>query len=462
MAFFVLGMLMERLGLVQDGEQAGSSSSFSVSNQIGNLLRLPVFSALLPLLLLGVASTQIQLPNPASLFGVGLLLVVFLLALAVLFKLDVLVPVALLGSGYLLFCWHGTSFDPEQSLVALAWYGVYLALFFLFPFAFEKVMLDRPLIWIGAALSGPVYFYLVYVSVSHLLGDALIGLLPAVIAGCYWVGLGRLVDLVPKEEWVKRSEVAFFGGVTLLFVSLILPLQFDKEWLTIGWAFEGVALLWFFTRMPHPGLRKWALGLLILAFTRLALNPSVLHYHPSAEIPILNWYLYAYGTVATCLLVAARLWPSGVQGILGKQVSSLLRALAAVLIFILMNIEIADFFRVGNTLMFQLGKSFAEDMTYSLAWALFGFVLLIVSIKEQNLVGRRASLGLLGVTILKLFLHDVWALGQLYRVAAFVGLACVLILVSYLYQRYLFPEKATVSDPLASEGGLTTDEPGSD
>ena len=133
--------------------------------------------------------------------------------------------------------------------------------------------------------------------------------------------------------------------------------------------------------------------------------------------------------------------------------TSLFHALAAVLGFLLMNIEIADFFRVGDRLIFQLGVSFAEDMTYSLAWALFGFILLIVSIRKRSLLGRRASLGLLGVTILKLFLHDVWALGQLYRVAAFVGLACVLILVSYLYQRYLFPEKAAVSDPpLAGSG----------
>ncbi len=461
-AFFVTGLFLERRDSEQEqGPPSWSSDSFW-SDQIANLLRLPVLSALLPLLLLSVACIQIQLPDPSLIFGVGLVLILFLLSLVVVFKLDILVLASLIGSAYLLLSWHGTSFSPEQPLLALAWYVAFLVIFFLFPFAFEKVMLDRPLPWIGAALSGPVYFYLIYVAVSQLLGDALIGLLPAVIAGCYWVGLGRLVDLVPKEDWIKRSEVAFFGGVTLFFVSLILPLQFDKEWLTIGWAIEGVALLWFFTRMPHPGLKKWALGLLLLAFARLALNPAVLYYHSSGEIPILNWYLYAYGAVIACLVVGARLWPSGAQGLLGKQVPSLLRGLATVLSFILMNIEIADFFRVGNTLMFQLGESFAQDMTYSLAWALFGFVLLIVSIKVQSLVGRRVSLGLLGVTILKLFLHDVWALGQLYRVAAFVGLACVLILVSYLYQRYLFPEKAAVSGPLPSDGGLGADQSGSD
>jgi uncharacterized membrane protein len=32
---------------------------------------------------------------------------------------------------------------------------------------------------------------------------------------------------------------------------------------------------------------------------------------------------------------------------------------------------------------------------------------------------------------------DLWKLGQLYRVASFIGLAIVLMLVSYLYQRFL-------------------------
>jgi uncharacterized membrane protein len=41
------------------------------------------------------------------------------------------------------------------------------------------------------------------------------------------------------------------------------------------------------------------------------------------------------------------------------------------------------------------------------------------------------------VTSVKIFLKDLWSLGQLYRVASFIGLAVVLMLVSYLYQRFL-------------------------
>jgi len=38
---------------------------------------------------------------------------------------------------------------------------------------------------------------------------------------------------------------------------------------------------------------------------------------------------------------------------------------------------------------------------------------------------------------LKRLCRDLWRLGQLYRVASFVGLAAVLILVSFLYQRFM-------------------------
>jgi len=40
-------------------------------------------------------------------------------------------------------------------------------------------------------------------------------------------------------------------------------------------------------------------------------------------------------------------------------------------------------------------------------------------------------------TTVKIFFMDLWRLGQLYRVASFVGLAAVVSLVSFLYQRFM-------------------------
>ena len=46
-------------------------------------------------------------------------------------------------------------------------------------------------------------------------------------------------------------------------------------------------------------------------------------------------------------------------------------------------------------------------------------------------------MALLVVTLLKLFLHDLWRLGGLSRVGSLVGLAVVLLVVSLIYQRFL-------------------------
>jgi uncharacterized membrane protein len=50
---------------------------------------------------------------------------------------------------------------------------------------------------------------------------------------------------------------------------------------------------------------------------------------------------------------------------------------------------------------------------------------------------RRAALVLMVGTAFKIFFIDLWRLGQLYRVASFIGLAAVLIMVSFLYQRFM-------------------------
>jgi uncharacterized membrane protein len=43
---------------------------------------------------------------------------------------------------------------------------------------------------------------------------------------------------------------------------------------------------------------------------------------------------------------------------------------------------------------------------------------------------------LLSITVLKLFLNDLWELEQLYRIAAFIAVAVIAILASFLYQRF--------------------------
>jgi len=88
-------------------------------------------------------------------------------------------------------------------------------------------------------------------------------------------------------------------------------------------------------------------------------------------------------------------------------------------------------------LTFQFSGNFARDMSYSIAWALFALLMLIVGIRKQIAAVRYASLGLLGLTVVKLFFHDLSQLDQLYRISAFVVVAIIAMVASFLYQRFL-------------------------
>ena len=126
----------------------------------------------------------------------------------------------------------------------------------------------------------------------------------------------------------------------------------------------------------------------------------------------------------------------------------LLATLGTVLAFLLLNIEIADFFSVpGSVLTFQFTGNFARDMTYSIAWGLFALALLGVGIARKIPATRYAALGLFSVTLLKLFFHDLARLDQLYRIGAFIGVAIIAMLASFAYQRFFTAQSREQEPP---------------
>jgi uncharacterized membrane protein len=263
------------------------------------------------------------------------------------------------------------------------------------------------------------------------------GLLPMAFAVPPLLGLAVILKRIPATNVARLTQLAWFGGVALFFITLIFPIQFDRQWITLGWALEGMALLWLFHRIPHAGLQITGAGLLAIAFVRLAFNPAVLEYHPHSETPIFNWYLYSYGIVTVCLFAGARFAAPPRNRILKLNAPPILAGLGTVLAFLLLNIEIADYFSApGSTLTFQFSGNFARDMTYSIAWALFALGLLVVGIAKRLPAARYGAMGLLCVTILKLFFHDLAQLGQLYRIGAFIGVAIIAMLASFAYQRF--------------------------
>jgi len=407
---------------------------------------LPACSVVLPFLLLIMATMRLPLTNPSPVFGVALLLVVLLLGVTKLYSLDAMPAIGLVSVSALECAWHFNYFNPanpHQPLnLVLAWYLVFFGVFAVFPFLFARQFAGKSAPWAASAMAGPIQFFLIHRFMRAVYPNPFMGLLAAAFAVPSLLSLIFILKRIPAEEKSRMTQLAWFGGVALFFITLIFPVQFDRQWITLGWALEGAALLWLFHRVPHPGLKLTGVGLLVVAFVRLALNPFVLEYHARAAAPIFNWYLYAYGLVTVALFVGAKLLAPPRHLVLNSNMPPILAGLGTVLAFLLLNIEIADYFSApGSTLAFSFGGDFPREMTYSIAWGLFALVLLVIGIIKKVPTNRYAAVGLLSVTLLKLFLHDLARLGPLYRIGAFIGVAVIALLASFAYQKFFSADR---------------------
>jgi uncharacterized membrane protein len=286
--------------------------------------------------------------------------------------------------------------------------------------------------YLAAIVASATFFFLGRQAMVDAGLGYVIGVLPVAEAIVLLVLLLRLRRIEPPAER-DLTRLALVAGMALAFLTVAIPLQLDKQWITVGWALEGAALVWLFTRIPHRGLMVWAAALLAAVFVRLIFNPAVLGYHPPSDRAIFNWYLYTYLLSAASFFAAAYWFPRD-----WKRPIAITSTAATILLFALLNIEIADFYSTGPVLTFNfLSSSLAQDLTYTMGWALFAVGMLIAGIVLHARAARVAALVLLLVTILKCFLHDLARLGGLYRVGSLLGLALSLVVVGVLLQKFV-------------------------
>ncbi|MGA1237525.1 MAG: DUF2339 domain-containing protein [Limisphaerales bacterium] len=402
--------------------------------------QLPSAAAVTPFALLVLLVTRLPLADPSAVFGVALLLLVLVLGLGLLSVLEFL---PLIGLGAVLmveFVWQAQGLAAASMPgMVFGWYVVFSAVFVAYPFLFRRRLGERVVPWVAGALAAPLHFFLLYRVVKMYWPGAFMGWLPLSCAvpmvGCLW----GLVRLFPEGHSRRNAVLALFGGAALFFLTLVFPVQFDKQWLTLGWALEGMALCWLYLRVPHNGLKWVGLGLLLVAFLRLGVNPALLDYYPRQGGAIFNWYLYTYGVGAGCMFGAAWLLSPPRDRLGGYVIPPFLQGAGTFLVFLLVNLEISHYFtREGARVrLFDFGGVFARDLSYTVVWALFALVLVVVGLARRLAPARYAGLGLLGLTLLKLFLHDLANLAQLYRVSALAGVAVVAIVASVLYQKFL-------------------------
>lgn len=327
----------------------------------------------------------------------------------------------------------------------LAFAGVLL--FTAWPLLFARLRENR---WAlrASALAGPLWFGAAYSFFKGAFGEDYPAFLPLALGAVSTAALYVFRNFPNVSSAVRQHGTVWYAAAALSFAAVAVPLQLQKEWVTIGWALQGAALIQLWRKLDHPGLKYFALSLSTLAAFRLLL-PDAWAFHPRSGLPVLNWLMYAYLVPAAALTAsAAGLRATEVERA-RKTESALYRAgrplgaglcglLAVLVTFIWINLTVLDVFSSGRTLGLDFERTAARDLTLSLAWAVYALVLLAAGLRMRIRPLRWVSLFFLLATILKVFLYDLGELEDLYRVGSLLGLAVSLILVSFAYQRFVF------------------------
>lgn len=399
---------------------------------------LPVASAVMPFFLLVLVVFRLRMEDPSAVFSLAALLVVFLLGLARFSRQALLAPAALVCVLVLYGVWHTVRLEVGAERLALGWCLGFLTIFQAWLWTFRRTFAEEKWPWITAALAAVGFFLPVHDLARNHWPAIPPGLVPAGFALLPLAAMEYVRRNHATENPARLSQLAWLAGAGLFFATLIIPIQFDRQWITIGWALEGAALCWLFGRVPHPGLRNLGAVLLQVSFVRLALNPGSWRGPLPEGFWLWNWQLYAFGAVAAALLAAAAVLKEPRLEWRGISLPALFRGMAGVLLFMLLNIEIATAFTPSGRWMtvFSWGTDFGRAMTTTIAWSLFALALLGLGFRLRNAPTRYAGLGLLGAAIVKLFLHDLQNVGSGYRIGAFLAVAVIALIASWLYQRF--------------------------
>ncbi len=386
------------------------------------------------------------------------------LALALLLGLPALAAAARTGSGAwmalvaaaLVLTYVARDFDPSAPAPASvpAVLATHLALAFVLasaPLPWRAWRAAAPAAWVAAALAPALLFFAARGVVHDLAGSGYDWLLALGFALAPLAALALVAKTWPAAEEPRERGFAL-AALALAATGLgaaVVPLALEHEWVVVALALWGLALAVVWRRLDRSELKYAALALFALATVGLATNLVAPGHYEHQSVRVVNWLAYVHlvpaaamvgATAAFARLEVERARPgerpfyatgrSLVAGLCGLG--------AAVCTFVWFNVAILDWFATGPRIEPTLERIPTRDVALSIAWAVYALGLLGLGMATRFRGPRWTSLALLVATILKVFLHDLGELEGLFRVASLVGLATSLILVSLLYQRFVF------------------------
>jgi uncharacterized membrane protein len=272
------------------------------------------------------------------------------------------------------------------------------------------------------ALNGGAYFGCCY----YVLDDryhAWMGLFALALAGVH-AAMGALLHKWDTRDDRESSAALLSLGVALCFLTLAVPIQLTAYRITMAWALEAAALTWIGVRMGRRAPVIGALVVFALVVVRLIVIDAWIY--SSLDMTLLNARFLTFAVSAASLFAAAW-W-------LKPRIEALACHVAgqAVLLWALTQ-ETLEW--AGRNAA-PADRLSVETFSVSVLYAIYAVLWIGMGVATRTAVNRITGLLLIGFVVLKLYLFDVWQLGRLYRISAFVALGVLLLATSFLYSHF--------------------------
>ncbi len=269
------------------------------------------------------------------------------------------------------------------------------------------------------------------------------GMMSATVAGAgVFYGVLALV-MRPRHD---VAPLHYFA-VAAACAAGAIALRFQGAWVTAGWTMEGALVIWLGLRERRHWLR--AGGWILFA---LGLLHGLDHMSRPASTATLPWVnapaLSLVAAAALLLWVASRYralggaLPGGAARPIGAAVIC-----AALTGLVVLSEQINGMFgrfawqqAVEAGPMAAGATGLARQVTLSIAWAAYAVVLLVAGIARRYPPVRYLAILLFAITIGKVFFVDLARLDRFYLISSVVGLGLLLLVASYLYQRFVSDE----------------------
>ncbi len=261
-------------------------------------------------------------------------------------------------------------------------------------------------------LNSAFFYFLYYLQIRRSYPDY-DGLFTIILGAFYLIAYCILKGLSKEKLAVTHLYLA------ILFITLAVPVQLNKEWITIIWALETVilTLLSFKLKMSTLRYSSYAVGA-VTAFKTLLIDSWRLKEFDIAHLSDSTRFFSFLATITAFYFVTWHLAKNKKDMPESESLADEVYSWAGIVMaFFLILLEMKEFW-------------------ISVGWTALAATVLFLGFYLNRKQFRIQGIVIFCIAVFKVFLYDTRELDTLYRTISFIVLGILLLLASFIYAKY--------------------------